>query len=169
MPIRFLCASGSVAAPVLHQKRPNQSATNAIIQSLLCDLHHESVFSSISIDQSKLDFLVDTFLKHPRHVWLLYDSGDGRIEGLIMGYINEHFFSTELGAWDLAVFVRPERRGSMVAFRLFSEFRKWAATNGSKTPWLGTSARIKPARTRKFYTGLGMEEVGTLYRIALQP
>jgi hypothetical protein len=58
-------------------------------------------------------------------------------------------------------------RGSLIAFRLWREFKAWATDRRARVLWLGTSAGIAPNRTRKFYTGLGMLEVGSLYRLSL--
>jgi GNAT superfamily N-acetyltransferase len=136
--------------------------------ALLRALHAESVFRDIAIDDHRLRSFVEFCLSHPSQVCILHESRDGSaIDGLMLGYVTPYLFSTELGAWDHAIYVRPERRGSIIAYRLWREFRKWAAEAKARVMWLGTSAGIAPSRTRKFYTGLGMVEVGTLYRQAL--
>ncbi len=140
------------------------------VVSLLRALHAESAFRDIAIDDARLNSFVQFCLSHPSQVCILHESRDGSgIDGLMLGYVTPYFFSTELGAWDHAVYVRPERRGSMIAYRLWREFRKWATEAKARVMWLGTSAHIAPARSHKFYTGLGMSETGTLYRLPLAP
>jgi hypothetical protein len=54
----------------------------------------------------------------------------------------------------------------MVAFRLWREFKARAAKLRARVLWLGSTGTA-PHRARRFYTGLGMVEVGALYRLAL--
>lgn len=139
-----------------------------LVVALLKALHAESVFREIAIDGARLNSFVGFCLSHPSQVCILHETDDASVvDGLMLGYVTPYFFSTELGAWDHAVYVRPERRGSIIAVRLWREFRKWATEAKARVMWLGTSAGIAPARTHKFYTGLGMTEVGTLYRLPL--
>ncbi len=148
--------------------RAATSSDSEAILTLLTALHAESVFRSVPIEIPKLKSTVAAFLTQPRHTCIVCEASAGGIDGMIIGYISDYFFSTEAGAWDLALYVRPERRGTRIAYRLWKAFKSWAAANGAKTLWLGTSAGIAPARTRKFYVGLGMEEVGSLYRQSLK-
>jgi GNAT superfamily N-acetyltransferase len=136
---------------------------------LLKALHAESVFHSIPVDENRLKAFVTFCIHHPSHVCIVYENIAAKIDGILLGYVQPYFFSSELGAWDLALYVRPECRGSLIAFRLWREFKAWATDRRARVLWLGTSAGIAPNRTRKFYTGLGMLEVGSLYRLSLYP
>jgi len=136
---------------------------------LLKDLHAESVYSNIPIDENRLKSFASACIIDPSYIWIVYENVGSQIDGFLLGYVRPYFFSNELGAWDVALYVRPARRGSMIAFRLWREFKARATALGARTMWLGTSAGIAPARTQKFYTGLGMVELGTLYRLSLNP
>jgi hypothetical protein len=130
-------------------------------------LHQESVFRNIPINGNKLKSFVTSFIADPRSICIVYESVACKIDGMLLGYVKPYFFSDELGAWDIALYVRPERRGSMIAFKLWREFKARSTELGARVLWSGTSAGIAPARTRKFFTGLGMAEVGSLYRLSL--
>ena len=95
------------------------------------------------------------------------ESAMSQIDGVLLGYCESLWFSPQKGARDLAVYVRPERRGSLIAYRLWSQFKSWATAAGAQALWMGTGSGIAPQRSRKFYLGLGMREVGSLYRMKL--
>lgn len=135
--------------------------------ALLEAFHGESIFSQDTVlNRAKLTAFVQKTLIEPNRICIVHEAV-GRIDGLALAYIAEYFFSRDRAAWDFAVYVVPERRGSRVAFRLWKGLKSWAEREGAKTLWLGTSAGIQPERSRKFYRGLGMDEVGSIYRLRL--
>jgi GNAT superfamily N-acetyltransferase len=135
--------------------------------ALMKALHGESIFGRFPAKDDKIRALAVSFITEPNNIFILFESAASRIDGFMLGYVRPYMFSNELGAWDLALYVRPERRGSTIAYRLWREFKSRAARLGANMLWLGTSAGIEPSRTRKFYTGLGMTEAGTLYYMRL--
>ncbi len=134
---------------------------------LLHEFHRESSFVAIPIEPQKFDAFLRACIEKSSHACLLYEAQDGRIDGVMIGYVTPYYFSNEIGAWDMVFYVRPERRGSLVGYRLWKAFRHWAEAKGAKFLWLGSAANIAPERVRRFYTGLGMQEVGALYRLPL--
>lgn len=133
---------------------------------LLRAFHNESPMRHVAIDEAKGRQFLEQCINNPGRACIVYDSGS--VDGVIIGYAAEYYFSKEKAAWDLVVYVRPERRGSLVAYRLISAFREWAKSAGAQTLWLGTAAGVDPNVTRKFYRGIGMEEVGAIYRLDLR-
>jgi len=134
---------------------------------MLHAMHAESVYRSVTLNDGRLRSMLSVFVNHPTNAGFVYEASPGKIDGFMMGYVAPYFFSEELGAWDHFLYVRPQRRGSLIAYRLWKAFGDWAVQAGAKVMWLGTSANIDPALTRKFYTGLRMGEVGSLYRMTL--
>lgn len=128
--------------------------------------HAASSLRDVPIVEPKLRAVMRHAITAEDHACLVYQRADGSLSGMMIGYVIPHFFSTELMASDLMVFVRPGARGSLAAARLWAAFREWAVAAGARTLCFGTIAGIAPERTRRFYTGLGMHEVGSLY---LQP
>ena len=133
------------------------------IQALISAMHRESVYASVKFEQHRLA----AFLKHaredPTHCILVYENAEGVIDGVYIGYVNSYFFSSELGAWDMLFYVRPSRRGSLVAVRLWQAFRAWTKSAGAKTIWPGISTGVAADRTARFYRGLGLSEVGYVF------
>jgi hypothetical protein len=126
-------------------------------------LHAEGSYRDIAIHEPKLRAFLAHAMTDAEHACFVYQDRSGRLTGFMAGYVAAHFFSLEKSAYDLFVFVRPERRGSLIAYRLWSAFKAFAEQAGARTLCFGTIAGIAPARTRKFFTGLGMTEVGSLY------
>jgi ribosomal protein S18 acetylase RimI-like enzyme len=126
-------------------------------------LHAEGSYRDIPIYEPKLRAFLAHVMTDAGHACFVYEDRSGRLLGFMAGYIAAHFFSLEKGAYDLFVFVRPERRGSLIAYRLWSAFRAFAQRSNARTLCFATVAGIAPERTRKFYTGLGMTEVGSIY------
>jgi hypothetical protein len=133
------------------------------------DFHAESIFCEIPMDANKLKSFMATFLVGPSNICIVHENAVSTIDGALLGYVKSYFFSHELGAWDLALYVRPESRGTMIAFQLWRAYKKRATELRARTLWSGTSAGVAPDRTRKFFTGMGMVEVGALYRMSLEP
>jgi hypothetical protein len=128
--------------------------------------HVSSSFRDISFHEPKVRALFRHAIAAGDHACLVYERAGGGLNGMLVGFVMQHFFSLETMASDLFVFVRPEARGSIAAARLWSAFRHWALAAGAVTLRFGTIGGEAPERTRRFYTGLGMTEVGSIY---LQP
>jgi len=126
-------------------------------------LHAEGSYRDIPIHEPKLRAFLTHAMTDPGHACFVYQDRSGRLLGFMAGYVAAHFFSLEKSAYDLFVFVRPERRGSLIAYRLWSAFRAFAQRSNARTLCFATVAGVAPERTRKFYTGLGMTEVGSIY------
>jgi GNAT superfamily N-acetyltransferase len=133
------------------------------IVALLRLMHAESVYAQVPLNPAKLTSFVRIAISHPEHVCLLYKGSSGEIFGVFIGYINSYFFSDERAARDLVTYVRPERRGSMAAYRLWKGFQEWVISKGVPRIWYGTSSGINPSRSRAFYTKLGFTEVGSIF------
>jgi hypothetical protein len=147
-------------------------ATIGDLDSLLLlgkNLHAESIFQKIPIDANKLKSFMVAFVAGSSNICIVHENAAATIDGMLLGYVKPYFFSNELGAWDVALYVRPERRGTMIAFQLWRAYKRRATELRARTLWSGTSAGIAPDRTRRFFTGMGMVEVGALYRMSLEP
>lgn len=88
------------------------------------------------------------------HGWFVADEG-GAIIGVALGFLQTYFFSDELYAADLAVYVTPEHRGSSTALRLVRALEQWAFASGARELTLGTSTETNAAQTVCVYQKLG--------------
>jgi GNAT superfamily N-acetyltransferase len=162
--------TANVKPVVARGKSRVRDATAADIEQLVemsRMLHAEGSHRDLPIHEPKLRAFLAFAIRDPGHACLVYEDRDGQLAGMMAGYVAAHFFSLEKCAYDLFVFVRPARRGSLVAYRLCAAFEAFARRSNARTLCFGTIANIAPARTRKFYTGLGMSESGSIYLRAL--
>lgn len=143
--------------------RAATEADQQTIQRLLTDMHQESVYRHVHLEHEKLTAFLKFVRDDERHALLVYENADGEIDGVYIGNIGNYFFSNELGAWDLIFYVRPERRGSLCAARLWRAFRQWAEAKGAKAIWPGISTGVYREQAARFYRGMGLEEVGSVF------
>jgi GNAT superfamily N-acetyltransferase len=149
------CANG----PVRHAT-PEDSA---VIDTLLRAMGRESpIFRAMPIDDRKLADYIGKTIRSNEHAVLLHEGPSG-IDGIYIGMLVQQFFTFEFTAMDVLFYVRPERRGSRAAVRLFRAFKAWAKSSDAKTIQVGTMTGIDPARTAKFYRGMGLNEIGGVY------
>lgn len=143
-----------------------RNATTADIDTL-CKMarafHQESGMRVISLDIDVLAEFLGRAIESPKSICLVNEDA-GRISGAFLGYVAPFFFSRELGAWDLALYVSPGDRGAGVARALLAEFKAWAMAKGARTVHLGTAAGINPDKTRALYVDVGYKVVGEIFR-----
>lgn len=89
---------------------------------------------------------------------------DDVIDGVMVGYMGEPWFSTERVASELALFVIPGRRGGMAAWYLLSEFAAWAEEQGAREITLAISTGVRIDETGQMYQRLGYEHVGGVFK-----
>jgi GNAT superfamily N-acetyltransferase len=152
-------AQGCEHGPVRHAT-PEDAA---VIDTLLRAMHQESpIFRVMPIDDRKLADYIAKITASGDHAVLLHE-GTAGIDGIYIGMLVQQFFTFEITAMDILFYVRPERRGSRAAVRLFRAFKAWAKASGAKAIQVGTMTGIDPARSAKFYRGMGLNEIGGIY------
>jgi GNAT superfamily N-acetyltransferase len=152
-------AQGREQGPVRHAT----PADAAVIDTMLRAMGRESpIYRTMPIDDRKLADYIAKTIRSSDHAVLLHESSAG-IDGIYIGMLVQQFFTFETTAMDVLFYVRPERRGSRAAVRLFRAFKAWAKSSGAKAIQVGTMTGIDPARTSKFYRGMGLNEIGGVY------
>jgi len=89
---------------------------------------------------------------------------DGEIDGGMVGYMSEAWFSRAKVAAELALFVTPGKRGGMAAWYLLSEFSAWAENQGAQEITLAITTGVKVEETGRMYQRLGFEQVGGVFK-----
>jgi len=85
---------------------------------------------------------------------------DGVIVGALLGLASRHFFSDDITASELAVYVAPDARGGSAAGKLIRQFEGWAAEQGAVDIVLGISTEVHADRTAQLYERLGYTPSG---------
>ena len=126
------------------------------------EMHAESWYAYLDFDADKLATvllrLIDTG-------FLEVSERDGEIDGGMAGIISEMWFCRELIASDLALFVRPGKRGSIAAARLVERFVGWARWKGAVEVNLGISTGVRKEETGRLYEAFGCTHVGGIYKL----
>lgn len=128
-------------------------------------MHAESPhFRQITFSAGKLaETLVDV-LDSPNG-FLMVGDAKGEIAGVMVGLAVEHWCSTDLVATDLALYVKPEFRGSMLAARLIARYKSWAHALGAKIISVGISTGVNVEQTARLYEAMGFKRFGVLLEI----
>lgn len=129
------------------------------IMDLLRQMHAESRFREWPINAKKLESLVRTLSSYPDGCCIVATVGD-QVVGVILGYVEEFFFSNERQAGELVMYVLPEHRGSWAAIRMQQAFISWADQTDAVEIQVGVSANIENAAAERFYEGLGFSPLG---------
>ena len=88
---------------------------------------------------------------------------DGRVVAVMVGVATPAWFSEDMMATDLALFVDKKHRGSMTAIRLIRDFLRWAKDRGVKQIRPGVSTGAVGSAGSRLYEAMGFEAVGTTY------
>jgi uncharacterized protein len=131
---------------------------------LVVEQHPQSAYASVQIEPRVARQFFEQALSDPQQVMLVYQGpGRDQIEGFIIGRVGTYFASSELAGYQTVFLVDPRRRGGLAAHRLWREFCSWAKASGARTVWPGVSSGVSPERTSRFYQGMGMTPVGTVF------
>lgn len=84
----------------------------------------------------------------------------GELVGMFVAVIAERWYCDERYMTDLTVYVKPERRGGTVFFRLVRAAEAWARVQGLPESVLGVSTEVHPERTVCAYERLGYTLAG---------
>jgi GNAT superfamily N-acetyltransferase len=89
---------------------------------------------------------------------------DGRVVGMLGGYLTDYFFCDETVACDMALFVEKDYRLGTAAVRLIQAFRDWARARGAREVCLAVSTAVNIDVTGRFYEKMGFARVGAVYK-----
>lgn len=131
-------------------------------------------FDEIALDgftfeeNSVVEYLAPLIRGGERHYFALAVA-DGQIVGAISGHIHRYWFSPEKVLFDDFFYVSPNRRGGLVAYRLWESMRDWGAAQGVAALSHGVLTGINPDNATRFFTGMGMTFCGGIFRLPLSP
>ncbi len=143
------------------------------IKELLPKIVQETKYADYSINVEKLEALYYLQFTDAQPVRVIYalEEGPSGLDQVLSGFgafiITPHYFTDDLIASDILVYVRPERRGSTAAVRIIKEYIKWAKPL-AKDVVLGISSGVHPERTKALYERLGFPTVGTMHSLKPQ-
>lgn len=129
-------------------------------------MHSESPhFSRGTFSAQRLEATLRHVLAGPDNLLAMAIAG-GKLAGVAVGIIVPHWCSADMIATDLAIYVYPEHRGSMLGACLVKHFKRWglkAKEAGRVTSvQAGVSTGIHTEQTSRLYEALGARRFGIL-------
>jgi GNAT superfamily N-acetyltransferase len=127
-------------------------------------MHQEGEYRFLPFEESKCVALLERCLKQPDSWCALVAEDGSEIAGMLIGYKSSYMFCSETVASDLALYVRPGRRGGFAAAALIRRFSAWARASGAREACLSTSLNVRNERTAAFIERLGFRCVGGVFK-----
>lgn len=90
---------------------------------------------------------------------------DNEIYGMLVAIKHPHMFCYGTCVTELILYVTPEKRGGLAAYRLVKKLRQWADDEGAVEVSAGISTGVNVERTSALYQRLGFSEVGPILKI----
>lgn len=101
------------------------------------------------------------------HCFFVAENKEGAIVGVLLGCLEQHFFSDSLIASLIHYDVLPGWRMSGAALRLMSAFRTWAENRGAVELSAGVNSGTHIDKTDRFLRRMGFAQTGGNYALAL--
>lgn len=121
-------------------------------------MHAESAYRVLSFSEEKVRQLVPFLIDNGDFAWVAEKNGE--VIGMYGARVVEHWCSTDLIAGELVLFVSPDRRGGMAAYRLIRRYAEWARDKGAKIIRAGVNTGVKVEETQKIYEAAGFRYAG---------
>lgn len=142
--------------------RPATTADIPRLVELGCAMHAESpAFRGMRFDADKLAGVIAAAIGSPAGFVRVIER-DSRVVGGMVAMAAPHYFSPDLVACDLALFIAPEHRGGMAAARLLSAYRDWGRDLGVAKVQLGVMAGIEAWMVEALCERLGARRAGVV-------
>jgi len=120
-----------------------------VLVALGKSMHCESRYKKLRFDENKVAVFFENLINGGGCVFVAEKNGE--IIGGFAGYASEHYFSPDVVASDIALFILPEHRGGTTAFRLIKAFCAWAKFRGAAMTFIGTTTGVEPEKTAKLF------------------
>ena len=128
-------------------------------------MHRESErFEALAFDAQRLENTLATVIESAQGFAWVAESR-GLVVGGMVAMITPHWFSPDLTACDLALFMLPEHRGTMAPARLLNAYAAWARNQGAKQVLLGLMTGLHVEQTQALCERLGWRRAGVVMEI----
>lgn len=125
-------------------------------------MHAESRYARLTYAPELVAMTASKLIMSPQGLLVLAEV-DNEIVGFAKAGISEQWFSYDLIAFEYAIYVVPEKRGSMIGARLVQAYKHWARDQGAKLITMGVTTGINDAGIGSMYERMGFPLVGTVH------
>ena len=124
-------------------------------------MHAESSYSPMQYSAGRVRKFLRELIEADQFV-RVYEA-DGKVVGGMVGVVMPAWFSDDLCAYDVALYVNRDRRGGRAAILLVRDFVCWAKARGAKQIRPGVTTGVSGSAGAKLYRAMGFEEVGACF------
>lgn len=117
-------------------------------------------FCGMRFDADRLAATIGAVIGNEVYGFARVAERDGEVIGGLVAMAAPHFFSPDLVACDLALFVAPEHRGGIAVARLVAAYRDWGRALGVVKAQIGLMTGIETERVEALLNRLGARRVG---------
>ncbi|MFA5401803.1 MAG: GNAT family N-acetyltransferase [Dehalococcoidia bacterium] len=129
---------------------------------LMC--HQESEYNIMSFSANKCIALCERIISEPQMLGMVTVK-DNETTGVLVAAAIPAYFSDEINASDLLVYVPPEYRGTRAFYLLCLSYIGWARTKGARLIFLRNTTGIEADKVGRLYERMGFSRVGGIYRM----
>jgi GNAT superfamily N-acetyltransferase len=128
--------------------------------------HAESIQAHFSFKPERLVQQLRACIDPPNPRYCLFVAErEGQLVGAIWGFVDQHYFSDARVATELMFYVRADYRGSPIAVRLITAYRRWAENRGVQEIMICMTTGHDIEKFDRFLKRAGFTHVGGNYRI----
>ena len=134
------------------------------IQKFSREHHEESDWSEVEYDKEKCDKYIRAATNDPNYFGIIAEKDEERI-GFMSGRLLEYYFSREIYARQIDLYVIPTHRTVMAGIFMMRKFIEWAKMKGALEVYF--EPRLSDNEIKKFDAmarRLGMEHFANAYR-----
>ena len=131
----------------------------------LCEMMWaESKFRDIPFSEERLQKQFDYLLKNNFKGTGFIATENDEIIGAMVIMLSKYFFSEEIFCFDLGLFIKPNKRGSvMLPIKLIKKSEAWAKSKGAIEFRPASSVGVRIDKVKKLYNFLKFETVGNVF------
>lgn len=125
-------------------------------------MHGETDFSCLEFDPRKCIENLGNWIHHPDGLMLVAHDG-AEVVGMLAATAKQPWFSNQWVASEDLFYVRPDRRGGRLAFRLLAGYLEWVDSRGIHYGRAGISTGEPGKNAGRLYEHFGMRATGACY------
>lgn len=124
---------------------------------------HSQAATGFTVDRIQARRIIARFVVSPKYCALVKEA-DGEILGVILGGIEQVWYSPQKEASDLLFYVKPDPRSIGSGRMLLKRFMRWGYDHGADGFSMAVSfGGPKAGDTAKIYRKLGFQQVGNVF------
>ena len=141
-------------------------ADSYAVWELMQEAHNLTPYRDVPLSEEKGKMIIARCIGAPtQFAWVV--EKDGRVEGVLLGAVDEMLWSRKKEAHDILFYVRPAARGA--GHQLARAFIAWARTTPARLIGMSVSFGAAGERTETLLEHLGLQRIGGIFIAVNEP